>query len=685
MKANLFFRYGKKLFLAGICLCTGIIASAQSPNNALLLDGNDNNPCIGMDIIRRQWTLEAWIKGNDNSWKNREAIIGGGEYAEYPHIDNLPLTLKNGRLYCAKANITSPEVLDNNWHHVAATCNGTYTKLYIDGKEVASAKVTVDILPGAIGTNDQDSSTFGGAIDEVRIWTTALAPATLRQWMYQPLTPHHPDFRSLKGYYTFDDMQDDVSLNLVGKGHQAYHIRNTRKNYKGTLPLATLVKNDNPLFKVPASQAQQLFNAVTIQSEWDADQGSKGDAVLKLRIVANGTAAPLKLTALQLNLSRSTNIKDIAAVHVYECGHTPRTAAGTSLFDQGKTPAGKMNFISPAADGYALKNGVNYFLVTFDVSANATPGDTLHATVVSFSLNGVKYTPEEASSNIMKTVVASAATQPNTLKFLQWNIWHGGVHAGNKGPIRIMELLRQTNADIISMQEAYGSQQMLNDSLGFQLQTSAPGANLALFSRYPMVAHPSNDKFKSNTATIQLPGQRKVLIGNWWLRYAYKHEYTDFYPTPGFNTADWIAEDKELAEADARKNMEQDIDPVWQKDTTMAVILAGDFNAGSHLDWTGRAAFLHYGYGPVALPTSKAMLDKGYRDSYRELQPNEVTHPDGTFAAIYGHLQTSRIDFIYYKGPHIKAVSSKIIRTAPDIDDVWASDHSAVLTVFEVK
>ena len=42
------------------------------------------------------------------------------------------------------------------------------------------------------------------------------------------------------------------------------------------------------------------------------------------------------------------------------------------------------------------------------------------------------------------------------------------------------------------------------------------------------------------------------------------------------------------------------------------------------------------------------------------------------------------IDFLYYKGKNIKAVSSKIVKTAPEIDDVWASDHAAVLTVFEI-
>jgi endonuclease/exonuclease/phosphatase (EEP) superfamily protein YafD len=79
------------------------------------------------------------------------------------------------------------------------------------------------------------------------------------------------------------------------------------------------------------------------------------------------------------------------------------------------------------------------------------------------------------------------------------------------------------------------------------------------------------------------------------------------------------------------------------------------------------------------------MQDRGYIDSFRKLNPDEVTHPAGTFAAIFGHLQTSRIDFIYYKGEKLEPLASKIIRTAPEIDDVWPSDHSAVFTVFKLN
>jgi endonuclease/exonuclease/phosphatase family metal-dependent hydrolase len=673
-----------KLFLVTICfiLISGI-AKSQTGNYALCLDGLDNNPCIGMDIIKNQWTLEAWIKGNGKPWKNREAIIGTGEYGEINTIDQLPLMLKNGKLCSPKAGLVATEPLDDKWHHVAVSCNGTETKLYLDGKEIGSKKFAVDILPGEIGTSDIDSTGFSGCIDEVRIWSCGVSGATLSAWMYRPLGPGHPDFNRLKGYYNFDNLENDVSLNLVGKGAQAYHLRNTRKKYNGDMPLAYLVKNDNPLF-VLAEKKQQVFNAVVIQSEWDADQNAKNDELLKLRIVVNGSRSPLKLTALNLDFSGSTSLSDMARVHVYYAGQSPRSATRIELFGKGKKPGKAIRFTEGTARAYPLKEGVNYFLVTLDLNRNAVAGNRLHAKVSSFLLGHQIHIPEEdKTANIPKLITPNSATNPNAIKLLQWNIWHGGLHLGHiEGPNRVKELMRNTNADIITLEEGYGTQTMLASALGFELQTASPTENLAIISRFKMKESSSNAKFKSNVATVTLPNNKKILIGNWWLRYASKHEYTGSYANTGLNSEDWVKEDRELGAVDAQTNLDKDIDPILRSDPTLPVIIAGDFNSGSHLDWTARAAFLHYGYGPVDFPISKLMLQRGYTDSYRILYPDEVTYPGGTFAAIYGHMQTSRIDYIYSKGLGLKAMFSKIIRTPPQIDDVWPSDHSAVLTVF---
>lgn len=83
---------------------------------------------------------------------------------------------------------------------------------------------------------------------------------------------------------------------------------------------------------------------------------------------------------------------------------------------------------------------------------------------------------------------------------MQWNIWHGGIHLGNDGPDRIIELIRKSRADIITMQEAYGSQEKIAQTLNFHLQTASKQANLALYSRFPLRHLPASEPFKSNPA-----------------------------------------------------------------------------------------------------------------------------------------------------------------------------------------
>lgn len=678
------FPFRKLILLSTFSCLTLLAANAQKPqvstNFALHLDGADNNPCIGMPVMEKAWTIEAWIKGNDLNWKKIETIVGVGEYGNLDELDEMPLQIREGKLHCPAAKLTSTKVLDDKWHHVALSNNGIETKLYEDGKLMGTSKGKMAILPGTIGVYDKAENTFGGLIDEVRIWETAIPQQVLQFWATKPLTAKHPNFKNLRAYYNFDDLKDDVCLNLAGKGHQAYHLRNTRLNYKGTLPLAYLVANDNSQFAATAKN-QEVFNAVAIASEWDADQGAQNDQLLKLRIAINGTEQPLKLNQLTLNLSGTTRLTDIDRIHVYYAGKSARDATRTELFGNGRVAAKKLTFT--ADKPFVLKSGINYFLIALDIQQNAAVGDTLKGVISGFTLNGKKYQPEVESSNITKTIVPMQGNE-NALKLLQWNIWHGGVHLGNNGKNRVKELIRSTSADVICMQEAYGTQQMLADSLNLKMITASANANLALFSRYPITKLTAKEPFKSTPGIITLSNGRKILVADWWLRYAYRPEYTDYYLNKGLNVNDWIKEDAMLGAADAAVNMDTDIDPIV-KDTDMAVIVSGDFNSGSHLDWTARAAPLHNGYGPVAFPISKLMLDRGYTDTYRAINPNELSHPAGTFAAIFGHLQTSRIDYIYYKGKGIKPIASKIIRTAPEIDDVWPSDHAAVLTVFDLS
>lgn len=666
-----------------ICLCLLALQpfGSYAQNNAICLDGKDNNVRTGIGILTPPWTLEAWVKGNDARWGEQEVIIGGGEYSDINWVDNLPLVVKEGRLHSHQANLWSKQVLDDAWHHVMVSCDGVHTSLYLDGELEDRADTATAILPGAIGVHEVEPC-FNGMIDEVRVWKSAVPEETLRQWMCQPLSPAHPEISALWAYYPMDDFDRETALNWVGRGHQAYHIRSGRSDYYGNASLACAVESDNRRFQ-SYTGPQRLFNAIVIASEWDVDQGARDAQILKLRLITQGIARPLRLEALELDLSGTTSLDDVERVHIYYAGAKARSSVRRELVQGGCVPERHLKLDLTNAD-FCLNEGANYILVTFDVKSDAKVGNTLYASVPSFTLEGKAMVPESIDNVIRPQVSQSSLNDSDVVKVLQWNIWHGGNHLGEQGQHRVLETIRATNADVVMMQEAYGIQQMLADSLGYGLRTYSLKDNLALYARFPFEEIKWRQPFNSNPVLMTLANGRKVLFADCWLRYAYRPEYTSGYANRGLDPTGWVAEDSVLALVDIRDILTKDVYPHLAH-ADSPIILTGDFNSCSHLDWTERARPLHYGYGPVPFPVSRYMYQQGFKDSFREKHPDEVEWPCGTVSAIWGQMQMSRIDFIYYRGSGLKVVSSKVVRTAPEIDYVWASDHAAVLTVFRVE
>ena len=144
------------------------------------------------------------------------------------------------------------------------------------------------------------------------------------------------------------------------------------------------------------------------------------------------------------------------------------------------------------------------------------------------------------------------------------------------------------------------------------------------------------------------------------------------------------------------------------------VIFGGDFNEPSHLDWTAATAQLFDHHGMIVPWTVSTMLAKaGYRDAYRVLFPNPLTHPGFTYPC-YNPLadiqkltwaplsdERERIDLIYYQGRNMRATDAKIfgpdtcvVRCKPEKDTwndpylppkgIWPTDHRGLLVTFEV-
>jgi endonuclease/exonuclease/phosphatase family metal-dependent hydrolase len=149
------------------------------------------------------------------------------------------------------------------------------------------------------------------------------------------------------------------------------------------------------------------------------------------------------------------------------------------------------------------------------------------------------------------------------------------------------------------------------------------------------------------------------------------------------------AESQMIAQATLARGADVDmiLDAITElKSEGLPILLAGDFNEPSHLDWTNEA--VRAGEQPlrVRYPTSSRLAAAGMQDLYRAVYPDPVSHPGHTWPArpltreyledlSLGQIKeqistpTDRIDFIY--GTGFTPLTADVV--------VTPSDHNAVI------
>ena len=264
------------------------------------------------------------------------------------------------------------------------------------------------------------------------------------------------------------------------------------------------------------------------------------------------------------------------------------------------------------------------------------------------------------------------------LRVMAWNIWHGGREDGKEvGPKRVVEVIQKSKADIVAMQETYGSGERISKRLGFHYQPR--GTNLSIHSRYPIVEDISVfQEFKCVGSLIELPNCQKIAFYCIWLPYG-----KDIW-LEGRRKNLKIAELQKACQPSA-SDLQKIYDAIKKrladkKYKDVSIMVAGDFNSMSHLDYCPTTE-KQFGQ-TIDWKTSRILIDAGFRDSYRETNPVIDRKIDSTWTPRFPKQEQDRIDFVYYKSDFWRATSSRVIR---DHAVKFPSDHAAILSIFEPR
>ncbi len=280
------------------------------------------------------------------------------------------------------------------------------------------------------------------------------------------------------------------------------------------------------------------------------------------------------------------------------------------------------------------------------------------------------------------TLARAASRRVDRLKVLSYNILEGG----NRQPLKqTAKVIAESGADFVGIQEIMASGPKLAELTGMHLFDQG-NETTCILSRWP------RDRTTAGNwgARYLVPDRGPVWIFNAHLPsipyQPYQLARIPYYEEPFISTqAEAIAEALR-ARAVPLSRLLMEVGPAIA--TGEPIVLTGDFNEPSHLDWTERAAAAGRCQLSVAWPTSRTIIDAGFADAYRTLHPDEVAHPGLTWTPRPAERDVpDRIDFIYTRGlkPTATAVIGESAEKADVVVDPYPSDHRAVLATLSFE
>ncbi len=286
----------------------------------------------------------------------------------------------------------------------------------------------------------------------------------------------------------------------------------------------------------------------------------------------------------------------------------------------------------------------------------------------------------------------NAQEQSKTFKVMAWNILHGANDIEN-GPENAIAIIKEINPDVILMVETYGSGKKIADVLGYNFHLIAPegtalddkSVNLSIFSKFPFGERIDTEyPFYLGGREILIQGQKIRFFSNWFHYLPWEDEPEKMGKS--------VEELLEWERTETKYGMIQKVLPYLEKyaaeTDSIPMIFGGDMNSPSHLDWGEETKEKH---NELIVPwySTKVLDDLGLIDSYRTLNPDPIANPGITWHT-KGKSDDHRIDYVFFKGPKLKAIKSEsynvFFKEPFSINGktiCYPSDHGIVVTTFD--
>ncbi len=277
--------------------------------------------------------------------------------------------------------------------------------------------------------------------------------------------------------------------------------------------------------------------------------------------------------------------------------------------------------------------------------------------------------PSGSPTDAGPAAASTGAGAPMTLKTLVYNVEYGGNAKTDK-------VIKSLGADVVGVLESYNRLPVIAKNAGYPYYN----VGLQLLSKYPILEPSGADGLY---ALIEVQPGYGVAFVNAHMDYV---KYGPKLLREGKSVAAVVSSENEVRLTSMAKlipDMQELAQQGWP------VILTGDFNEPSSLDYTDATVGQHPGVTTaVPWPISTALLDAGMQDAYRSAHPDPVTDPGVTWGFDKKN-PGDRIDYTYTSA-NVEVTSSLVVGKtgAAGVDlgvpGAWTSDHRAVVSQLEL-
>ncbi len=388
------------------------------PGNALAFDGSDDYVAVSALPAANNlapaggFTLETWVYVTTTTIHS--LIRKDGDYNLYLNPGGLlSCDVWPGGLGTAAltTTTTASALAANRWYHVAATWNGTVTKLYLNGMDVtgtSTARTGAANSPLQLGGSATYGQYLTGRLDETRLYSTALTSA---QVLADMTSTSAAVPASLLLYYNFD--QGTASGNNAGTTiltDQSFKLADgTLTNFALNSGNTTSNWVESYALVVPTLAAATANAATSFTANWTAPAiGTVSNYVLDVATSRDFAAAALVAGSpyTAAGTSQAVTGLDPAQTYYYRV-----RADKTSVTGQGAyTPIGvraPFTPLTPPGNALAFDGSDDYVTGNNSQLPQGNAPRTLEAWVLPTGANGVIVNYGAATTNLRSGILVA--------------------------------------------------------------------------------------------------------------------------------------------------------------------------------------------------------------------------------------------------------------------------------------